>query len=146
MHQALRDNGLLLLNVSCRSRETDQQLLTRLRQIFDQRHVLELRASNQDLNRILCVVKKPLSQMSMREPTVSIHVRHRPRWIDMELSTWQNHLRHLTATSSSSTTATTTTTTIALNHPLGTRSSPSFLPGFETDEVVHLMQLMDMAE
>ncbi|KAF0720613.1 Aste57867_170 [Aphanomyces stellatus] len=57
-YQALNPNGMFLANVSCRSSELYKDILAKLHHVFGcKENVLELKASENDVNRIICAVK-----------------------------------------------------------------------------------------
>ncbi|OQS00149.1 methyltransferase [Thraustotheca clavata] len=70
MHKALNSNGVLFMNVSCRSSAMYKDVIAKLRAVF-KAPILELRASEQDVNRIVCVSNASLDLSSWRQPLIS---------------------------------------------------------------------------
>ncbi|CAK4680116.1 hypothetical protein LEN26_013926 [Aphanomyces euteiches] len=72
---ALSDHGIFLVNVSCRSSSTYQDILAKLRRAFGGHRdaVVELKASEQDVNRIVCATKgKTIDLASWRRQTFAV--------------------------------------------------------------------------
>ncbi|KDO33001.1 hypothetical protein SPRG_02692 [Saprolegnia parasitica CBS 223.65] len=87
MHAALCENGVLLLNVSCRSSAMYKDVLSRLRTAFGASPVLELRASEQDVNRIVVVSKGQATDLAAwRKPLLSANCPMLPGFDEDELA------------------------------------------------------------
>ncbi|OQR88051.1 methyltransferase [Achlya hypogyna] len=69
MHAALTATGVLLINVSCRASAMYTDVVARLQSVFG--GVLELRASEQDVNRVVVVTKDAAALAAWRAPVVA---------------------------------------------------------------------------
>ncbi|RHY34880.1 hypothetical protein DYB32_002406 [Aphanomyces invadans] len=71
VHAALSENGMFLVNVACRSSEKYKSIVASLRRLFGSNEcVVELKASEQDVNRIVCAVKGPIDLVTWRKAQV----------------------------------------------------------------------------